>query len=77
MWRFKKAAETTGQTITVSIRFPDAEKKCNSHGREVPEGGFPPPDISEFIHSAQTREAENTQSGAGQRSAVWKTTPHR
>lgn len=43
MWRFKKAAETTGQTITVSIRFPDAEKKCNSHGREVPEGGSPPP----------------------------------
>lgn len=38
--------------------------KCNSYGRAVPDGGFP--HISEFIHSAQTREGEETRSGVEQ-----------
>lgn len=71
---FKQAAETTRQIITVSLRFSDA-KKCNSHGCELLEGVPPTPTLSEFIHSAQTREAENTRSGAAQRSAAWKATP--
>lgn len=50
-----KAAEATRQAI-ISIRFPDAEKKCKSHGREVPEGGSPPTFLNSFTQHKPERQ---------------------